>query len=704
MRAAAPADLGDQLARSYQDEQTVSFDRFVRTLGVGGSSHEDALADLIRADVQQRLVRGLPLSLADYAAAPGVGESDVLLDAAVQAIVHAQMARGRTRQQAFAELRRDNPGCESRIETAEVLSSLLGSSDADPPQPTTLPRRLGPRLAGGARRYELLHQLGHGSQAVVYRAIDHELSSPERPSWVAVKVWPVGRGVGAPARRLLAEAQRARQIDHPGVIKVFDAGVTPEGEAFMVTPIIEGRTLEEAVAAHDALPADRLASWMIQVCAGVQAIHAAGLLHRDLKPGNILIDPRGEAVVSDLGLSVRNDGARREERVGTLAFGAPEQWSGHGLISQASDTYALGAALLWALTGLVPHGADRPSAEAAVASPAAHRAALAPALAAVRDRRLRRICERATAFEPRLRYASAEGLAADLAAWRARDPIPWMKPTLLQRGRLWASRSPWQVGFAVALLLTAVVAPSAVFWARARAQASAAEAAAARAEADANTLKNAQTFFRNAVETIKPVHNVSWRDANLPSLLILESVVGPKFLGENGLLGELWADRLAESGANLAEAKKGTINWALWATVHGMWTLQAERFDEAYPLLVECEDAWRKLCEPDDPWLADVQGLRAVAEIRMMQKRRLDAVRTQALRPDFTPDELARVQREAERIVADPRPTRRVYYLAVNALIALYGPDWTNRPDDVARLREDANARLEHRHPAAPTR
>ena len=85
MRATAAADFGDQLARSYLDPEPVTFDRFVRALGVGGTSHEDVLADLIRTDIQQRLARGLPLALADYSAAPGVGESEVLMDAAVQA-------------------------------------------------------------------------------------------------------------------------------------------------------------------------------------------------------------------------------------------------------------------------------------------------------------------------------------------------------------------------------------------------------------------------------------------------------------------------------------------------------------------------------------------------------------------------------------------------------------------------------------------
>lgn len=687
-------DVAEEVSRWYQGSQGGCFEDLLAVMG-GSLADVDMIADLVRADVQHRLAHQMELSLRHYRAVPQIGTSPELLDVAIQAIVHAMMARGESRAGALSRIRRENPECEAEIETAEALSKLLRSSGIGEPVPTPLPRRIGPKLKGGERRYELTHSLGGGSQAIVYRAIDHKLSTPDRPSWVAIKLWQTPPARAAEAREMIEEAIRARQIDHPNVVSVFDAGITVEGESYMVMPIVEGKSLHDLADGRGAVSARQIVTWITQVCSGVQAIHVAGLLHRDIKPKNILIDARGSALVMDLGLSIRQRDSAVSPcgAVGTPGSVAPEQWNaGRNSVSPAADTYAIGASLLWALTGQSPHGSTLWTAERALRFPAEHAQTLEPVLAKVADGRLRNICKRALLFSAQDRYMSAEGLASDLAVWLANEPVAWMKTGLSERLRLWARRAPWQVLAASVLVASSVLVPSAVLWAKVRVETAKAQNEITLRQEAEKTVSRGREMFKVSMNAMKFSENKIWRDGTLSSLLILEAVLGPFFTDENGLIPKVWSSRIAQAHHNREAAPSGSLESMHWGLLEGTWLMQDDQFEASREILADDLGRWEKICTPDDPWLADVRGLHAAASVYAMENKRSVAIKSGASMPDFDPETTKSIERDLQRITDDPRPTRRVYYLAANAKAKFYGPKWHNNQSEVSRLRARAAA------------
>ncbi|HET7566804.1 MAG TPA: serine/threonine-protein kinase [Gaiellaceae bacterium] len=261
-----------------------------------------------------------------------------------------------------------------------------------------------------AGRYEVRRPLGHGAMATVDLAHDEELDRP-----VALKRLADNLARDDERRhRFVREARLAARLSHPNVVRVYDVG-EDDGRPFIAMEYVEGETLADLVARRGALPPAEAAELGIQACHALAAAHAAGLVHRDVKPQNLLLRHDGTLKLGDFGIAVGLEGTRLTEAgtvLGTAAYLAPEQARGDD-VTAAADVYGLGAVLYELLTGRPPRtvtslgqlgGAD------AYRIPDVRRQApnVPPALADA--------VARCLAFEPAERPASAAALARELAA------------------------------------------------------------------------------------------------------------------------------------------------------------------------------------------------------------------------------------------------------------------------------------------------
>jgi tetratricopeptide (TPR) repeat protein len=308
------------------------------------------------------------------------------------------------------------------------------------------PGQLGP-CPSGLGRYQIKDRLGSGGMGEVFTAFDPVL---ERN--VALKL--LHPQLSTLSDVILREARAQASIDHPHVVKVFEAGEL-EGRPFLSMQLVTGPPLQDLAPKLEVAERVQL---LVQACYGVQAAHLRGLLHRDLKPANILVetgeDGRRHAFVSDFGLARATSGDLSASGVvmGTPAFMSPEQIRSLPLDARA-DVYALGVCLFTLLTEAMPFaGATVPKLLRAVLekppiSPRALRPELPEDLAA--------ICLRCLAKDREDRYVSAKNLAEDLERWLSGRPVLAMPQTLLYRGRRWVGRSP-RTAMLVGLLVLAM--------------------------------------------------------------------------------------------------------------------------------------------------------------------------------------------------------------------------------------------------------
>ena len=206
-----------------------------------------------------------------------------------------------------------------------------------------------------ADRYALEHELAVGGFARVYRGTDRRLGRP-----VAVKLLEVGRIATADPearRRFVREARSSAGFTHPHAVTVFDAGEA-DGELFIVMELVDGPSLANAMAERGPFPEGDAVRIATQVLSALSAAHASGIVHRDVKPANILLDARGDAKLADFGIAKRFDDLTDSLTatgliVGTPRYLSPEQARGEP-ISPASDLYAVGVILHEMLAGAPP--------------------------------------------------------------------------------------------------------------------------------------------------------------------------------------------------------------------------------------------------------------------------------------------------------------------------------------------------------------
>jgi len=202
------------------------------------------------------------------------------------------------------------------------------------------PGQLAPgTILGG--RYRVVSMIGSGGMGAVYRGDDLKLGQP-----VAMKF--LRRTSEARERMLYDEVRIGRQVSHPNICRIHDI-VEVDQQIFITMELVDGEDLASLLRRIGRLPSDKAASVARDLCAGLAAAHDMGVIHRDLKPGNVMIDGRGRARITDFGLAIA-DSAREQAAAGTPAYMAPEQLAG-GRAGVQSDIFALGLVLYELFTG-----------------------------------------------------------------------------------------------------------------------------------------------------------------------------------------------------------------------------------------------------------------------------------------------------------------------------------------------------------------
>jgi WD40 repeat protein/tRNA A-37 threonylcarbamoyl transferase component Bud32 len=300
--------------------------------------------------------------------------------------------------------------------------------------------------------YELIQEIARGGMGIVYKARQVSLNRI-----VAVKMILTGQLASeADVRRFRSEAEAAGNLDHPNIVPIYEVG-EHDGQHYFSMKFIEGGSL---AAGRQSAPVDprSAARRVATVARAVHHAHQRGILHRDLKPGNILIDGAGQPLVTDFGLAKRVEAGSALTHsgaiVGTPGYMAPEQAAGTKGLTVAVDIYALGAILYELLTGEPPFRAQTPLEtlmHVLEREPRRPRQ-LQPQL----DADLETVCLQCLAKDAKRRYATAEALAEDLERWLGGEPIQARPAGYGERAVKWARRRPALAG------LLAVSAGSAV--------------------------------------------------------------------------------------------------------------------------------------------------------------------------------------------------------------------------------------------------
>src|SRR2546428_207456 len=303
--------------------------------------------------------------------------------------------------------------------------------------------------------YELLEQIGRGGQGVVFRARQKSLNRI-----VALKVIGLGHwATKAHLKRFRLEAEAAASLEHPGIVPIHDVGER-DGSCYFSMKFIEGGQLDEVVK-RTPMSIRQAAELIAKLARIVHYAHEHGILHRDIKPGNILLDAKGEPHLTDFGLArlVESESSVTQtlDVLGTPSYMAPEQAVGNNAaISSVTDVYGLGAVLYQLLTGQPPFagGATYETIKLLLDTEPRQPRLLNPNI----DRDLSTICLKCLEKDPKRRYASALALAEDLEHWLKHEPILARHTGIFTRGKKWLRRNPKLIATGVAGLLIGAAA------------------------------------------------------------------------------------------------------------------------------------------------------------------------------------------------------------------------------------------------------
>jgi hypothetical protein len=469
-------------------------------------------------------------------------------------------------------------------------------------------------------------------------------------------------------------------------VRVLDRGITEEDEDYIVYEHVEGGDLGTWLDGRT-LPAREAVRLVARIARGVEAAHAALLVHCDLKPGNILMTPAGQPKVADFGIAIRHgEGAEAvRERddgrpVGNIAFISPEQFRMEaGSLSVASDVYALGGILYFLLTRRFPNGSS--AAEIARNHDPVDGRRMAPSIlehaSPGADSGLDRICHRALAIEPSGRHRSAGALADDLEAWLTRRPIEWQEPSAMRRAALLCRRRPALAAMtAVAIVAVLAGALGSWYWYGL--------ASAKAADAQEAWKRILQTRDRAArFGEVRGAWTASGFDFDLlPMAIVLEWANGQAVIGDPLDGSERWQWRLDNVRRFLSERQAGplrhSIETTMWESMYGLWLLNANQHADAEAVLDRNLAELRATLKDDgDPWIGFVERIRAMAIVR----------RIHAAKGDSAPSPADQAELEAAAAVLEPcllRPASQVDGGAVQQLVLitlmdLDGPELLNR-------------------------
>src|SRR5438093_3625699 len=307
--------------------------------------------------------------------------------------------------------------------------------------------------------YELLKEIGRGGQGVVYRARQKSLNRT-----VALKV--IGGGHWdreAHLRRFRLEAEAAASLNHPFIVPIHEIRER-DGCCYFSMNLIEGGQLDEAVK-RQVISIRRAVELIAKLARTVHYAHENGILHRDIKPGNVLLDKEGEPHLTDFGLArlIETEGTvtRTTEMLGTPSYMAPEQANGNAEVTAAADIYGLGAVLYQLLTGAPPF-VGRSTYETVrllLETDPRQPRLLNPKV----DRDLSTICLKCLEKDPQRRYLSALALVEDLERWLGHEPIQARRTGFVTRGSKWLRRKP-AIAVSVASLVALIAVLVIVIW------------------------------------------------------------------------------------------------------------------------------------------------------------------------------------------------------------------------------------------------
>jgi tetratricopeptide (TPR) repeat protein/tRNA A-37 threonylcarbamoyl transferase component Bud32 len=342
----------------------------------------------------------------------------------------------------------------------------------------------------GGQRFRVLRPHAQGGLGAVFVALDSELHRE-----VALKQI-LDRHADDPAsrQRFVLEAEITGGLEHPGIVPVYGLGTYAGGRPYYAMRFIKGDSLREAIEhfhADEELKKDqgkrslelhKLLRRFLDVCNAIEYAHSRGVLHRDIKPGNVIVGRHGETLVVDWGLAKargRGDVESSDERplvpssasgsaetlpgsaLGTPAYMSPEQAQGDlERLGPGSDVYSLGATLHCLLTGRPPVEKD----DVGAALRAVQRGEFPPPrqINPALDRALEAVCLKAMALKPEDRYPSPKALAEDLERWMAEEPVTAWREPISRRARRWARRHRTAVAAVAVALAAGVVGLGAV--------------------------------------------------------------------------------------------------------------------------------------------------------------------------------------------------------------------------------------------------
>lgn len=343
------------------------------------------------------------------------------------------------------------PFCGTVGETLTGGTRSATQGDSIYPMPADLPNLPG---------YQLLRVIGKGGMGVVYHA-RHEALNRD----VALKVILAGEhALAEDLARFLAEAEIVAKLKHPNIVSVYDLGRT-NGRPFFTMEFVTGGNLRKRLSGNPMSDRDA-ATLLLKLARATEHAHAHGVVHRDLKPDNVLLSEAGEPKITDFGVAKRLMSGKELTRtgaiLGTPSFMAPEQAAGRKEIGPAADIYALGAILYYCLSGRPPFDGEsmydtlhKVMTEESV-SPAWYRPGI--------SRDLETICLKCLQKKPESRYAAAAELADDLERFLARKPILARKAGVVERTMKWGRRRPMVAGTILSVALVFAVLAGAAAW------------------------------------------------------------------------------------------------------------------------------------------------------------------------------------------------------------------------------------------------
>src|SRR6266498_4491832 len=318
----------------------------------------------------------------------------------------------------------------------------LDNGDGEASEPTIA------RMLKDFGDYELLQEIGRGGQGVVYRARQKSLNRLVALKVIGLSHW----ATEAHVKRFRLEAEAAASLNHPCIVPIYEVGER-DGACYFSMGLVEGGQLD-AVAKREPIPIRHAAELIAKLARTVSYAHEHRILHRDIKPGNILLDATGEPHLTDFGLArlveTESTVTRTMEVLGTPSYMAPEQAVGNNAgLSSATDVYGLGAVFYQLLTGHPPFagGTTFETVRLVLDTEPRQPRLWNPKV----DRDLATICLKCLDKDPQRRYSSAVALAEDLERWLKHEPIRARRTGIFTGGRKWVRRNPTIAVLVVAL-------------------------------------------------------------------------------------------------------------------------------------------------------------------------------------------------------------------------------------------------------------